>query len=269
MNRRTLPYRIAYGVLPVMLLSVGGMGSAQAAIQSKTIAYQHDGKEYRGYLAWDDANQQRRPGVLVVHEWWGLNDYARDRARQLAEMGYVAFAADMYGEGKTVDHPQEAGQMAAQVRANVADWRARAAKGLSVLQSQSTCDPERIAVIGYCFGGSTALQLAYSGADLDAVVTFHAALPTPTPADAQQIKARLLINHGADDPFIPAAAIDSFRTVLDEAKAPYEFVSYEGARHSFTVRSADAVGNEGMKYHEAADKQSWEKMQQLFAETLK
>jgi dienelactone hydrolase len=260
--------RFAKWALYCLLLVGVSARVARSEVQTKTIVYQHNSKEFRGYLAWDDSRQERRPGVLVVHEWWGLNDYARQRARQLAELGYVAFAADMYGEGKTVDHPQEAGQMAAQVRANVGEWRARAAEALSILKSQPICDPDRVAVIGYCFGGSTALQLAYSGADLDAVVTFHAALPAPTPAEAQQIKPRLLINHGADDPFIPSQAIEAFRSVLNEAQVPYEFVSYPGARHSFTVPSADAVGSDGMKYNEAADKQSWEKMISLFGQTL-
>jgi dienelactone hydrolase len=174
----------------------------------------------------------------------------------------------MYGEGKTVDHPDDAGKMAAQVRANVQEWRARASQALSVLKSQPYCDPERLAVIGYCFGGSTALQLAYSGADVDAVATFHAALPAPTAAEAKQIKAKVLVNHGAADPFIPAAAVKAFRKALDDAGVEYEFVAYPDARHSFTVPSADAVGSEGMKYDRAADEQSWAKMKTLFSETL-
>jgi dienelactone hydrolase len=268
MSDRIMPSHRLIGTFWSVLLLGLLAATACAEVQTKTIEYQHDGTVFRGYLAWDEAIEGQRPGVLVVHEWWGLNDYARQRARQLAELGYVAFAADMYGEGKTVDHPQEAGQMAAQVRANVQQWRGRATEALSVLKSQPHCDPERLAVIGYCFGGSTALQLAYSGADIDAVATFHAALPAPTPAEAQQIKAQLLINHGADDPFIAQDAIDTFRKTLDQAQARYEFVSYPGARHSFTVPSADAVGSEGMKYDESADKQSWNKMKTLFSRTL-
>jgi dienelactone hydrolase len=209
-----------------------------------------------------------RPGVLVVHEWWGLNDYARGRAEQLAKLGYIAFAADMYGEGKTAAHPKEAGEMASKVRANVQDWRKRAAEALEVLKSQPQCDPTKLAAIGYCFGGSTALQLAYSGADLKAVATFHAALPAPTEAEAKRIKATLLICNGADDSFIPAAAIKAFREALDKANVKYEFVSYPGARHSFTVADADKHGNPGMKYDKAADEDSWKRMLALLADKL-
>jgi len=266
-NRCKQSWLSVAGLCVVVQLTVS-LPRARAEVQTKTIIYEHNSQKFHGFVAWDDATSDRRPGVLVVHEWWGLNDYARERAKQLAALGFVAFAADMYGDGKTVEHPKEAGEMATKVRANVAEWRARAAEALNVLRAQPSCDGERIAVIGYCFGGSTALQLAYSGADIDAVATFHAALPTPTADEAKQIKARVLINHGADDPFIPQAAINSFRQAFDQAQVGYEFVAYPGARHSFTVRSADAVGNPGMKYDEAADRQSWDKLQTLLKSTV-
>src|ERR1700751_4965137 len=164
------------------------VGSASAGLQTKKIAYKHGDLECQGYLAWDDAVQGPRPGVLVVHEWWGLNNYARGRAEQLAKLGYVAFAADMYGEGKVTEHPKEAGEMATKVRANVQDWRQRAAQALEGVTAQAQGDKTKLAAIGYCFGGSTALQLAYSGADLKAVVTFRAALPAATAEEAKQIK---------------------------------------------------------------------------------
>src|SRR2546427_4778563 len=205
------------------------IGSVQADMQTKKIAYKHGDLECQGYLAWDDAVPGPRPGVLVVHEWWGLNDYARGRAEQLAKLGYVAFAADMYGEGKVTEHPKEAGEMAAKVRANVQDWRKRAVTALDVLKAQPQCDKTKLAAIGYCFGGSTALQLAYSGADLKAVVTFHAALPTPTEADAKRIKATILVCHGGDDSFIPAQAIHAFRAALGKRGAKYEVAGYPGA----------------------------------------
>jgi len=245
------------------------VGSASAALQTKTIAYKDGDLQCQGYLAWDDAVQGPRPGVLVVHEWWGLDDYARGRAEQLAKLGYVAFAADMYGEGKVTEHPKEAGELATHVRANVRDWRKRAAMALAVLATQPQCDKTRLAAIGYCFGGSTALQLAYSGADLKAVVTFHAALPAPTAAEAKQIKATILVCHGADDKFIPDQAIKSFRNALDKASVKYEFVSYPDTVHSFTVPGADKHHIAGMKYNKTADEDSWKRMVELLAEKFK
>jgi dienelactone hydrolase len=147
-------------ILSAGLFAIGG--SATAGVQTKTISYKHGALECHGYLAWDDSVQGARPGVLVVHEWWGLNEYARKRAEQLAQAGYVAFAADIYGEGKNTEHPAEAGQMANKVRTNVEDWRKRAVAALDVLKSQPQCDPAKTAAIGYCFGGSTVLQLAFS-----------------------------------------------------------------------------------------------------------
>jgi len=250
--------------LMVLTVLIMAPMSAEGAVQTKKIAYKHGSLECQGYLAWDDAVQGRRPGVLVLHEWWGLNDYARRRADELAKLGYVAFAADIYGEGKTAQHPKEAGEMATKVRANVDDWRQRATEALEVLKAQPQCDPNNLAAIGYCFGGSTALQLAYSGADLKAVATFHAALPTPTEADVKRIKATILVCHGADDTFIPPQAIQAFRNALDKGHVSYEFVSYPGAVHSFSVPEADQRALPGMKYDKAADENSWMRMRALF-----
>jgi dienelactone hydrolase len=252
----------------LMVLGCSSASMTDAAVQTKTIIYQDGGTECRGFLAYDDAVAGPRPGVLVVHEWWGLNDYARNRAKELAALGYVAFAADMYGEGKTVEHPKDAGEMAGKVRANVAAWRQRAQAALAVLKSQPQCDATRLAAMGYCFGGSTALQLAYTGADLKAVATFHAALPEPSPAEAGQVKAKLLVCHGAKDTFIPEPAIKAFRGKLDGAKVAYEFLAYPNAVHSFTVPDAGKHGNPGMQYDEAADKDSWAKLTALLKTAL-
>jgi dienelactone hydrolase len=241
---------------------------ASAAVQTKTVVYKDGDTECRGFLAYDDALTGPRPGVLVVHEWWGLNDYARNRATELAKLGYVAFAADMYGEGKTVEHPKDAGEMAGKVRANVAAWRTRGLAALKTLQSQPECDPQRMAAMGYCFGGSTALQLAYAGADLKAVATFHAALPTPSAEEAKAMKPTVLICHGADDTFIPAAAITAFKQGLDTAAVKYEFVSYPNTVHSFTVADSGKHGIPGMKYNAEADADSWAKLTMLLAKQL-
>jgi dienelactone hydrolase len=255
-------------LVPVLLLAAD-VAPAAAAVKTRTVTYEYDGVQLKGFLAWDDVVQGKRPGVLVVHEWWGLNDYARGRARQLAKMGYVAFAPDMYGEGKTTEHPREAGEMATAVRKNVKTWQGRAQAGLKVLQDNENVDPARLAAIGYCFGGSTALQLAYSGADLKAVVTFHAALPVPDEEQARAIKAKVLVCHGAADKFIPEATAVKFRAALEAAKVDYEMIYFGGAVHSFTVKGADKHGNPGMAYNAEADHRSWQAMRGLFHEAFK
>lgn len=243
-------------------------GAAHAGVVTKAVDYEYGDVKLKGFLAYDDAQKGKRPGVLVVHEWWGLNDYAKMRCERLAEAGYVAFAPDMYGEGKVAEHPDDARKMSAMVRENVKVWRGRAQAGLDVLKSQPNVDAGKLAAIGYCFGGSTALQLAAGGADLKAVVTFHAALPKFTVEEAKNIKARVLICHGADDFFIKPEDIKAFKEALDKAGVKYEFVSYEGAVHSFTVPGADKHMIKGMAYNKAADEDSWKRMLALFKETL-
>ena len=162
-------------MLALIAVAVGA-AAAPAAVITKTVEYEFDGVKLKGFVAYDDAATEKRPGVLVVHEWWGLNDYAKERCKKLADLGYVAFAPDMYGEGKTVNHPDDARKMSGMVRENAKVWRGRAEAGLKQLKAQPHVDADKLAAIGYCFGGSTALQLAYSGADLKAVATFHAAL---------------------------------------------------------------------------------------------
>ncbi|MCS6849539.1 MAG: dienelactone hydrolase family protein [Gemmataceae bacterium] len=238
-------------------------------MQTKTVPYKAGQVDAQGFVAWDETKPGPRPGVLVVHEWWGLNDYARERCRQLAGLGYVAFAADLYGSGKTTNDPKEAGAWMTAVQRDVTEWRRRVQAALAALQAEPACDATKVAAIGYCFGGATALQLAYTGADLKAVATFHAALPTPTEAEARAIKARLLICHGADDGFIPADAITAFRAALDKAGVPYQFVAYPGAVHGFTVPNADQRGIPGIKYNKAADEASWQALKSLLSETLR
>ncbi len=259
--------------LSVLLFSLFAIvGSVDAAVQSKTVTYKHGTTDCIGYVAWDDAIEGLRPGVLVVHEFWGLDAYAKRRADQLAKLGYIAFAADMYGEGKIVDHPKDAGGMAGHVRSNVDDWRKRGLEALEVLKSQPQCDKTRLAAIGYCFGGSTVQQLAFAGTDLKAVVSFHGALVTPTPEEVKAIKASILICHGADDSFISPDAVKAFRAALDKNGGKYTFNSYAMARHSFTVPEADETAKKfnmtGLQYNKAADEKSWSDMQSLFKETL-
>ncbi len=252
--------------LVALLLGFTSSMMSEAAVQSKTIDYQVGSLTCKGYLAWNDALTEKRPGVLVIHEWWGLNDYARRRCNQLAALGYVAFACDLYGDGRIAEHPQDAGKFMAEVQANVQEWRRRAAGGLEVLKAQPQCDAGRVAAVGYCFGGATALQLAYTGADLACIVTFHAALPVPPPAEAKQIKASLQIHHGAVDGFIPEENIQKFRAALEAAGVDYTFVYHAGALHGFTVKEADSRGVPGLKYNARADQRSWRAMLDLFRE---
>ena len=228
-------------ILLSLAVLFGSAAMAQAEVKTKKVEYKFDGLTFIGHLAWDDAATEKRPGVLVVHEWWGLNYYAKMRAEQLAKMGYVAFACDMYGEGKVVDHPKDATAMATSVRKNVDIWRGRAKEALKVLTDFEHTDKTRCAAMGYCFGGSTALQLAASGADLKAVVTFHAALPKLTADEAKAIKAKVSL----------------------------DFREYLGAVHSFTVKGADDHKIDGMAYSKEADEKSWAAMKALFEEVFK
>jgi dienelactone hydrolase len=240
-----------------------------AAVKTKAVAYEHGGVHFTGHLAWDDAATGKRPGVLVVHEWWGLNEFAKKRAEQLAGMGYVAFACDMYGDGKLAKHPDDAMKFANEVRQNAGVWRGRAQAALKVLQDHEAVDPSKLAAIGYCFGGSTVMQLAYAGADVRAVVSFHGGLQPPTADQAKAIKSKVLICHGALDTFIPEETLQKVRKAFDDAKIDYEMVYYGGATHSFTVPDAARAGVPGLAYNEAADRRSWRDMRDLFNEVFK
>ncbi|RMH37993.1 MAG: dienelactone hydrolase family protein [Nitrospirae bacterium] len=239
---------------------------SEAKVRTTPIAYTHDSVKLVGELAWDDAIQGKRPGVLVVHEWWGLNDYARKRARQLASMGYVAFAVDMYGEGRVTAHPDQAGAWMNEITRNIQLWRARAMKGLAILQQQPLVDPNRLAAIGYCFGGATVMQLVYMNAPVNGVVSFHGSLPLPE-GPLTGIYPRILIAHGSADPFLTDEHIRAFQQAMDEANLDWQMIIYGGARHSFTNAGADAYGIDALKYDPRADARSWKHMH-LFLEEL-
>ncbi len=237
---------------------------SQAKIVTQTVEYRHGETTLKGYLAYDDALSGKRPGVLVVHEWWGLNEFAKQRAERLAELGYVAFAVDMYGDGMVTRDPEKAGQLAGPFRQDPTRCRARARAGLDVLAKDERCDARRIAAIGYCFGGSTVLQLAYDGAPLAGVVSFHG---NPMPPRAEdKIVAKILVLHGADDPLVSAESISAFQQGMTTAGVDWQMVYYGRAVHSFTNPEADKVGIAGVAYDEAADRRSWQAMQQFFEE---
>ena len=243
---------------------------AAAAVKTEEVKYTFDGVEFVGLVAYDDAQTGERPGVLVVHEWWGLNAHAKERAQKLAGLGYVAFACDMYGAGKTAEHPADAQKMTGLVRANKDVWRGRAAAALKTLAAHPRCDGSKLAAIGFCFGGTTALQLAYSGADLKAVCTFHAGLaPEPTADEAKAVKPKVVVCNGAADTFVTEKSITAWKGKMDAAGVRHEFHNYPGVVHSFTAPEADKLGIGGMKYDAKADADSWASMTKLFAETLK
>ncbi|HMN97020.1 MAG TPA: dienelactone hydrolase family protein [Phycisphaerales bacterium] len=259
---------------PVIVAIIGLFASvltpthAAAAVQSEVIEYEHGGTTFRGEIFWDDARSGKRPGVLVVHEWWGCNDYAKRRAEQLAELGYVAFACDMYGGGTVVDTVEAARPMAMALYNDRALLRARATAGLQQLAGFRFVDPERLAAIGYCFGGTVCLELARSGADLAAIGVFHGGLSTPMPAEPGAIKGEVLVLNGAEDPAVPVAERSAFMEEMRNAKAIWTFVEFGGAIHSFSnpeaARRATAVSD----YNERADRQSWGMLRELLARRL-
>lgn len=252
-------------ILISLLLAVSV--SAQAAVVGEEVSYQAGDTTLKGYLARDTAMQGKRPGILVVHEWWGHNEYARKRARQLAELGYVALAVDMYGDGKTADHPQDAGKFASAVSSNLPLMQARFEAARAFLNSQPDVNPEQNAAIGYCFGGGVVLAMARAGEDLDGVVSFHGSLTGGSPARPGAVKARILVANGADDPFVTAGQIEAFKAEMDAAGADYTFINYPGAKHSFTNPDADAFGEKfglPLAYNAAADADSWAEMQAFF-----
>ena len=222
----------------------------------------------KGLIVYDQAIKAARPGVLVVHEWWGLNSYAKKRARDLAKLGYIAFAIDMYGDGKTAKHPKNAAKFASAAAAKLDGAKARFEAALEVLKKHPQTKEGEIAAIGYCFGGGIVLEMARLGVDLDGVVSFHGSLSGQAKAEAGKVKPKLLVCHGGADSMIPAADILSFKKEMKEAGADYTFKIYPGAKHSFTNPGADKVAKQyGIRigYSPEADEQSWEDMQKFLS----
>lgn len=242
---------------------------AFGAVKTEAITYKVGDTEFKGVLAYDDAAKEARPGVLVCPEWWGCNEYAVNRAKMLAEAGYVAFACDMYGDGKTTTDPKQAGEWAGKSGADPAKRREIAAAGLKVLTDRKEVDAKRCAAIGYCMGGTVALELARTGADLKAVVTFHASnVSAKDEADNKKIKAKILICDGAADTFVSKEEREKFPKQFNDAKLDWQFISYGSAVHSFTNKNADSFNIPGVKYDANADKRSWAAMKSLFDESF-
>ncbi|MEP6669729.1 MAG: dienelactone hydrolase family protein [Chthoniobacter sp.] len=240
--------------------------SAQAKIKTEVVEYKSGDTTLQGFLAYDDANAQPRPGVLLIHDWMGVEGYAESRAKQLAELGYVAFAADIYGKGVRPADPKQAGALAGKYKGDRALYRERLKAGMAQITGNKLVAPGKVAVIGYCFGGTGALELARSGAALKGVVTFHGGLSTPTPADAKNIKCPVLILHGADDPFVNPDEVAAFKKEMEDAKVKYTFIAYPGAVHAFTRPDVGTDNSKGVAYNEAADKKSWAEMKKFFSQ---
>jgi dienelactone hydrolase len=250
-----------------LLLMWFSAGTALAAVKGEEVQYKAGNTVLKGYLAWDDAVKGRRPGVLVVHEWWGHNEYARNRARMLAELGYTALVLDMYGDGHQAHHPDEAGKFSGEVRKNLTLARQRFDAAQVVLKKHPTVDGQNIAAIGYCFGGAIVLEMARQGENLKGVVSFHGSLNTEQPAKTGKFKARALVLTGEADPFIPHEQVEGFRKEMEAAKVDYRVVVYPGAKHSFTSPDADKLGqqfNMPFAYNAIADNESWAEMQAFF-----
>ena len=260
-------------MLALLALSVWGatLQPADAAVQGREIVYQVDGQKFTGFVAYDDAIKGVRPGVLVLHEWWGHNPYARHRAEMLAGLGYTAFALDMYGSGKQARHPDDAMKFMQAATADQGKLEQRFMAALKILQAQMGVDPYRIAAIGYCMGGGIAMNMTRAGMPLKAVAVFHGSLGTQHPVKSGQIKGEIAIFTGAADPFVPAERVSAFEQEMQAAGVRYTLTSYPGAKHSFTNPDADGFAARfGMPlaYDAAADADSWKRMQEMFHRVL-
>lgn len=246
---------------------------AHAEIKTETLEYAAGETKLKGYIAWDTEIKEARPGVLVVHEWWGHNQHARNKAIELAKMGYTALAIDMYGDGKTASHPDDAAKYMKETFTNMDVARARFMAAYDLLNNHPTTNPEKNAAIGYCFGGGVVLNMARAGVDLDGVVSFHGNYAAKIRAKKQGIKAKMFVAHGEDDKFINQMQVDAFKLEMQQVGGKLEFISYPGAKHSFTNPESDKFAKEfniPIGYDAAADKQSWADMsrflKQVFAD---
>lgn len=236
------------------------------AIKTEFIEYKEGDTTLQGYVAYDDSVISKRPGVLIIHQWKGLGDYEKKRAEMLAKLGYVAFAADIYGKDIRPKDAKEAGEFAGKYKSDRDLLRKRVRAGFEQMKKHRAVDGQKVAAIGYCFGGTTALELARSGADVNGIVSFHGGLATPTPEDAKNIKGRVLALHGADDPFVPSEEVLAFEEEMRKANVDWQLVAYGNAVHSFTDWNAGNDNSKGSAYNEKADKRSWEAMKVFFQE---
>ncbi|RZS90429.1 dienelactone hydrolase [Aquimarina brevivitae] len=240
-------------------------------LKGEEVSYSTDSLQMKGYIAFNENATDKSPGVLVIHEWWGHNDYTRKRADMLAELGYVALAVDMYGEGKQASHPDDAGKFAMSVMGNIDVAKARFNAALEMLKSKDQVDTTKIAAIGYCFGGSVALTMANTGAELDAVAAFHSGVELPVMPN-EELTAKVLVCNGAEDPFVSPESVAAYTKAMDSIQADYKYVAYEEAVHAFTSKDADSLGKKfdlPLAYNKEADQKSWEELKRLLEDVFK
>jgi dienelactone hydrolase len=250
-------------ILFVLALAI----TARSEVKTEAVEYKHGDTVLEGYLAYDDAMEGKLPAVLVVHEWMGLGDHAKNSANKLAEMGYVAFAVDIYGKGVRAKDTKEAAELAGKYRGGDRSLlRGRINAALEWIRQHEKVDAQNVAAIGYCFGGTTVLELARSGADVKGVVSFHGGLGAVNAEDAKKIKCKVLVLHGADDPYVSAEEIAGFKKEMRDAGVDWQMIYYSGAVHSFTNPAAGNDNSKGAAYNEKADKRSWEAMRLFFFE---
>ena len=268
-----IPARVAYDDAMkkgmILLASFLCATALHAKVVFEKVEYQEGATVCEGLMVYDDALTGPRSGVLIAHQWKGLTDYEKMRGEMLARAGHVVLCADIYGKGVRADNPKDASALAGKYKGDRPLLRARINAALAVLKQNPRVNPKRIAAIGYCFGGTTVLELARSGAEIAGVVSFHGGLNTPTPADATNIKTKILACHGADDPFVPEAEVLAFQKEMRDAKVDWQLSSYGNAVHSFTDKNAGHDNSKGSAFNAAADARSWREMEQFLAEVLR
>ena len=255
-------------MLAAVALASSLTSTASAAVQTKVVDYSQDGTPLQGMIAWNDSATGKQPGVLVVHEWWGHNEHARNQARKLAEAGYVAFALDMYGKGKVTTHPEDAMKFMGEAMKEPAVMKARFDAAMKVLTADPHVDTSRLAAIGYCFGGGVVLNMAAQGEPLAAIVTFHGALSSLGPVAPGAIKGKVLVQAGTDDPMVPPAAVEAFKKKMADGGIDAKVIMYPGAKHAFTNPDADKAGMPALAYNADADAKSFTAMLEFFKTVL-
>lgn len=246
-----------------------GVDNASASIKTKSVEYSSNGTVMEGFLAYDDAQKQPQPGILIVHDYMGLGEFTKSKAKQLAGQGYIAFAVDIYGKEGRPGNPKEATQLVNKFKNDRKLLRGRIRAAYDKLTSMKEVDPKKIIVMGYCFGGMTALELGRSGTPLAGIVSFHGVLSNPTPEDAKNIKSPVLVLHGADDPHVPPSEVAAFKEEMKNASVDLKFIAYKGAVHGFTNPAAGTDTSKGVAYNANADKESWNEFQKFLNEVLK